>query len=331
MPARSATLLASTLLAPAALLLWSSAATAQDRTTADYALETLPGPGAEEGDWQGAWDGGWVDGEWIDGETWRGIWQGTYTDPEGRSVEGRYRGTFIGESEFLGEDGRYLVNAADTGWREDAAGADGWSRHSGGARRSPVGGPALGYSLAEREAWLADCRALYLGDAYYTGEQRERGGNGGVIGGIFGAVAGGIAGNRIADGERLAGTLIGAGVGGLAGLAIGSLFGGGGERDEERRDALLRQEATIANYCESYLQRYESGRYGGAYGYALQAQPVMLVQMVPAPGRRSSGECTECREMIRDEWVDEPARPARRATPRRQAQPAQGTKLVPAK
>ena len=38
---------------------------------------------------------------------------------------------------------------------------------------------------------------------------------------MLGAIAGGIIGNRVSDAERLGGTLIGAGVGGIGGLIIG--------------------------------------------------------------------------------------------------------------
>lgn len=327
MSVRSAALLVS-----AALLACSTTAAAQGAGTedlaGDYALEPLDTVFGDSGRWDGAWDGGWVDGE-----TWRGMWHGTFTDLDGNSVETRYRGTFIGDSGFVSEDGRYLVHSADAGWREDVGRPDRASGYGRGMRQTHAGGPVLGYSFAEREAWLADCRAIYLGDAYFTADERERGGNGGLIGGVLGAVAGGIAGNRIASGERLAGTLIGAGVGGLAGLAIGALIGrGGDDREAERRELLLREQATVAEYCESYLRRYEAGGYGSAHMYAVQPQTVSLVRtvrMVPADGTGTRRQCTTCREIVQEERIEEPRQPARRSIAPRPAPQPRPTKRLP--
>ncbi|QYU68973.1 hypothetical protein J4558_02185 [Leptolyngbya sp. 15MV] len=63
------------------------------------------------------------------------------------------------------------------------------------------------------DAWLAECR-----DRLQGGRSRD---DGRVGGGIIGSILGGVIGNRVARGDRLAGTLIGAGVGGLAGVAVG--------------------------------------------------------------------------------------------------------------
>ena len=188
-------------------------------------------------------------------------------------------------------------------------------------------GQQLGYTMAERDAWLADCQTLYLGDSGYYDDQYDNGGdrNGGLLGGLLGAVVGGVAGNRIADaGDRLGGTLIGAGVGGIAGLLIGSAIDAASDRDDDDHyDYDEHDYARVADYCEAYLRRYEAG----AYSYGMQAQPVMMVQMVPTqrPGRY--------REVVREEWVDVPmeeaARPARRAiAPRAAPEP---TKLTPVK
>src|SRR5690606_7731493 len=107
--------------------------------------------------------------------------------------------------------------------------------------------PALGYTEAERDAWLADCREQYYGKGRRSG---------GIIGGLIGAIGGGILGHEVTNGSstrRLGGTLIGAGVGGLAGLAIGAAIGASG--DERKIDE-----------CEAYLHRYTGG-YGPEAGY----------------------------------------------------------------
>lgn len=186
-------------------------------------------------------------------------------------------------------------------------------------------GQVLGYSPEEREAWLADCRALYLGGDGYYAEREERDGDGNLIGGLIGAVVGGIAGNRIAGrGDRLPGTILGAGIGGVAGLAIGSVIDAISGDDDDDYEYDDREFADAAHYCEAYLHRYESGA-----GYA---QPVYVQQVVMAPAAQIVRRPGRYREVVREEWVDVPVaatpRPARRATPR----PApQSTKLTPVK
>lgn len=117
-------------------------------------------------------------------------------------------------------------------------------------RGYPVAYPPMP-PVIDRDAWIADCRA-------YLDERSRRADRGAVAGGLLGAVAGGVIGNRIADGERLGGTLIGGGIGGLAGLFIGqaiALAGG----DEAAKD------------CKNWLRTYEESYAGGgqwpAQGY----------------------------------------------------------------
>jgi hypothetical protein len=109
--------------------------------------------------------------------------------------------------------------------------------------------PSVGYTAADRDDWLSECRETYYGEGKRTG---------GIIGGLLGAIGGGILGHEVTNGSRtrrIGGTLIGAGIGGLAGLAIGSAIGAAG--DEERIDE-----------CEAYLQRWQGGyRPGPGYGY----------------------------------------------------------------
>ena len=195
--------------------------------------------------------------------------------------------------------------------------------------------PGLAYTAAEREAWLSDCRVLMAhgggyGDYdgyYYDRPRRDR--NGALIGGVVGAVAGGIAGNRIADGNRTAGTLVGAGLGGLAGAAIGSVVDGDGRDDRYYengyyRDDLSADELWAARYCEAYLRRYELG--GGAdYGYDRQ------VRVAQAPhGHHGHRHTTECTTVVTEEWVEvehaapPPRRPARRVVRRPAPAPEPG-------
>ncbi len=143
--------------------------------------------------------------------------------------------------------------------------------------------PAAQPVIFEREQWLEECRRRTNGK---DGDEK-----GGIIGSLLGAIAGGIIGNRVSDGERLAGTLIGAGTGGLAGLAIGSLIGGRDKDDgydcEASLDNYLNQNGglvaaprlasrSIPAYAPPAPAYYG---YGGCNCY--QAQPVQQSVLVP--------------------------------------------------
>ena len=155
----------------------------------------------------------------------------------------------------------------------------------------------FGYTPAQREQWLADCRTVMRGEDYYHAESREDDddGNGGLLGGLLGAVIGGIAGNRIGDGDRLAGTLIGAGIGGIAGAAIGSVIDADGGEDRYH-DGRSREgiDAWAADYCDAYLRQYENGAGSQQLVYA---QPMMLVPVAASHGQD---------RVVREEWVDVP-------------------------
>ncbi|WAT17203.1 glycine zipper 2TM domain-containing protein [Aurantiacibacter sp. MUD11] len=278
---------------------------------------------------EGVYDGEW-EGHWQDGDTWRGMWNGTYTAPDGQQLHGQYVGTFIGQGRFVTDDGRVLLLDERRGWRETEG-----EHHVRIIRRQrgPLGASPdgrLGYTMAEREQWLAECRLL-MADAGGYRDHDDRDADGALIGGILGAVAGGVAGNRIADGDRLAGTLIGAGVGGLAGAAIGSLLDGDGDGEVDAN------ELWAARYCDAYLRRYEMGGGAGYHGHGHgHAQPVMMVQAVAAaphgyPGHRHGPHCNV---RIREEWIDmdahHPAPTARRAIPPHRPHPAPAPAAAPA-
>ncbi len=277
--------------------------------------------GTYEGDWQG---------HWQDDQTWRGMWNGTYTTQDGEVLEGRYIGTFIGEGRFISDDGQMLELDEVHGWHA----GDGHyeieierHRNPHGLSASPDG--RLGYTLAEREAWLADCRLVMGGGDY--GYYEDRGGDGDLVGGLLGAVVGGVAGNRIAgSGDRLLGTVVGAGLGGIAGAVIGDAVDGDGRRGPSA------DEVYAARYCDAYLRRYEMS--GGA-GYYGQMQPVMMVQMGGVPmhgpmhGQRGHRHGPECTTTVREEWVEvEVTPPARREIPPRprpQPAPEPAGKITP--
>lgn len=301
-------------LAGAALVALSTSAAAHEEHEHGQHVEVVNSAGDYDGEWQG---------HWQDGQTWRGMWDGTFTTADGEVLEGRYVGTFTGEGRFETDDGRVLI-LGEGGWRELGGGVVGGGHHRNPHHLGASPDGRLAYTLAEREAWLADCRILmsraggyYEYDDYYRDDA-----DGGLIGGLLGAVAGGFAGNRIDDGDRLAGTLIGAGIGGVAGAVIGSLIDGGGDdrrRDDDDVDA---NALYAARYCDAYLRRYEMG--GGTGFGGMSYQPVMMVQTVARAPHGHSGHRhgPECTTTIREEWVEVERPPVRRPIRRPAPAPA---------
>lgn len=127
---------------------------------------------------------------------------------------------------------------------------------AGGYGYAPAPGAYAGYAVApqqsgylpgggqlvsfDRNAWLEECSARLS-----TYEDSDRGQ---VLGGLIGAAAGGLLGNRVAgSGNRLGGTLIGAGTGALAGLAVGDAI-------DDRNYA--RNSRSGYEECRAYLDDY---------------------------------------------------------------------------
>lgn len=212
---------------------------------------------------------------------------------------------------------------------DDAASDDDWAPvngqrhgdghhagHRGSHHAMPSQAPRLAYGAAERAEWLAQCRALHARPAepphYYYDDEDD--GNEGLIGGLIGAVVGGFAGNRIADGDRLLGTVIGVGAGGLAGAAIGAVIDGLGDDEDERPEYYAEAEPSF-DYCEAYLLNYERG-YGTPGQVAYAPVMVMPVDHHQVQQRRY--------QVIEEEVEVETAASvrqhhARRAAPRREA------------
>ncbi|MDJ0644212.1 MAG: hypothetical protein QNJ15_15470 [Erythrobacter sp.] len=175
-------------------------------------------------------------------------------------------------------------------------------RHSYAAY--PGGPVAAAPVVFEREQWLQECRRRTSGRS-----EKEKGG---IIGGLLGAVAGGIIGNRVADGERLAGTLIGAGTGGLAGLLLGNLIGGGKKNDRYDCEAAL--DGYLAQYGQPGAMRtvpYSAGGYGyqgyapaytGRYGYSA-ACGCQQPQVVWVPVQTQVRQRVIVRETVREERI----------------------------
>lgn len=181
--------------------------------------------------------------------------------------------------------------------------------------RNPA--PRLAYSAAERDEWLAQCRALHAAQQTMVYYEEEEDRDGGLIGGLLGGIFGGFAGNRIADGDRLLGTIVGAGVGGLAGAVIGSAIDRADDRDDGGRMAYVEDDYGF-DYCAAYLQNYERGH--GTPSQVTYA-PVMMVPV--AQGAQRMERRTSYRVIEEEVEVDarhpHPApRQIRRAMPPRE-------------
>ena len=158
------------------------------------------------------------------------------------------------------------------------------------------GGPPLPSQMSfDRSGWLENCED----------ELRARKERGAVGGGLLGAIAGGIIGNRVADSERLGGTLLGAGLGGIAGAAIGSAIG-----------SAVRGNPYLSE-CKAYLENWERGGYRqGGYGHAGYGQAGYYGHQgyaygytyMPALAYITTHQLERpvVREIVTEEWVDVP-------------------------
>lgn len=120
-------------------------------------------------------------------------------------------------------------------------------------------------AVFERDQWIEECRRRT------RGQNRDR--TGLIIGGLLGAIGGGIAGYEIAGvGDRVLGTVLGVGGGGLIGGLIGSLF------DGDKKKNLYDCEAALDSYLSAYgapdarvasrVIPSTGYGYGPGYGYA---------------------------------------------------------------
>ncbi len=199
----------------------------------DVTVEATDSDNSEAGTYEGEWTGSYIDEEQ---RVYQGQWDGTYTGEDGRVYQGTYRGTLTGDP---------VSNAP----------------RSNTGDRTPVRGQ---YSNTGDRSYSDD----YVPFGYERYEQCLRGR--GLTGGAIGAILGGIAGNRIAGrGDRLVGTLIGGGIGALAGVGI----------------------EKAVNKCRKYLPRqitqpayYPQYGYGWQGGYYYQPQAPVVTTITVIPG-----------------------------------------------
>ncbi len=165
--------------------------------------------------------------------------------------------------------------------------------------------PAYAPAVFERDQWIEECRRRT------RGQNRDR--TGLIIGGLLGAIAGGVAGYEIAGaGDRVLGSVLGVGGGGLLGGLLGSLF------DGDRKKNLYDCEAALDSYLSAYgapggrIASREIAYPGYAYGYPqayshgyTYAPPP---QMVMVPVRTEVQQQVVVRETVREETYTVPGK-----------------------
>ncbi|MGX7896145.1 hypothetical protein [Tsuneonella sp. HG222] len=185
---------------------------------------------------------------------------------------------------------------------------------------------SIGYTREERDGWLKNCRLAYEGAI-----KKDTA----ILGGIAMGIGGGFLGYEATKGSdlrRIGGTLVGAGVGGLVGLALGALIGGAFEKKKKHE-------------CDRYLERYEgAGRLPGppagfdygwrqnggfSYGYGAYGYHTIMVPVQVGGGYTYSAPIRTEHKYVTEEVIEEVVtRPARRVVHKA---PATKTKYVPEK
>ena len=148
-------------------------------------------------------------------------------------------------------------------------------------------------AVFERDQWIDECRRRTRG--------RNKNDTGTIIGGLLGAIAGGVAGYGVAgSGDRVLGTVLGVGGGGLLGGLLGSLFNGDKKKNlydcEAALDSYLTQygapgpriasrEIPYAPYPAAPAYGYGYG-YPGGYNYGYSYAPPPQMVMVPVRGEQ---------------------------------------------
>lgn len=196
--------------------------------------------------------------------------------------------------------------------------AAGYPPQQGYAPYYPQAGyvPAAAPVVFEREQWIDECRRRTRG--------QNRNNTGLIIGGLLGAIGGGFAGYEIAGaGDRVLGTVLGVGGGGLIGGLLGSLF----DRKDKRRydceaalDAYLTQYGSPSARIASREIAYPAYSYGYPANYSYGYTYAPPQQMVVVPVRSEVQQQVVVRETVREESYSVPGAvrdiPAPRPSPK---------------
>jgi hypothetical protein len=155
-------------------------------------------------------------------------------------------------------------------------------------------------AVFERQQWIDECRRRTRGQG--------RDDTGLIIGGLLGAIGGGIAGYEIAGaGDRVLGTILGVGGGGLIGGLLGSLFDGD---DDDKYDCEAALDAYLSQYgapgarVASREIAYPAYGYPQGYSYGYTYAPPQQVVLVPV--RTEVQQQVVVRETVREETYTVP-------------------------
>lgn len=185
-----------------------------------------------------------------------GDWQGEYVDPQGRVFEGEWEGRVT---------------------RHDGVAGPGYPaprQPAPAPRRPAAGAPYGGADYNDSRYDDRDRGDYYNVPSGYEGYERCLKSNG-VTGAAIGALLGGVAGNRIAGrGNRTGGTLVGAGIGGLLGVAVEKAHNNCRQHDP-------RNVRPPAYAYAPQQQSYGNGWQGGYYYYPQSAPTVTVISMAP--------------------------------------------------
>jgi Nickel/cobalt transporter regulator/Glycine zipper 2TM domain len=202
-----------------------------------------------------------------------GNWQGDYVDPQGRVFEGEWNGTVT----------RY----------DD--------RDPGARPHSPA--PQVSAPYPAQPAYGPENR----GYGYARGYAQCLESNG-LTGAAIGAILGGFAGNRIAGrGNRTGGTILGAGLGGLAGVAAEKAMKKC--RHYEPRGGGYNPQPNYPRQpypSQPYPQQYYPNQQGGYYYYPQAAPVITTVTIIPGG---SSTTTTTTEEITYETVYSRPHRP----------------------
>ncbi len=243
----------------------------------------------QAGTYEGQWTGAYVDDK---GETYRGEWEGTYENAQGQRYEGTYRGTSVGAPVYsggTGSNGNYGYTPADTDNDDDGAYPSSYDpgvAYGNGGDRNPAR-----YSVPDTTYGNGGDRSLTrysVPGGYEAYERCLR--NRGVAGGAIGAILGSVAGNRIAGrGNRLPGTLIGGGIGAIAGIGVEKLANKCTKYlpREQYRPPVSHNYPPQQGYPQYYPQQAPQ-----SFGWYYPPQPAPITTITITPGTMTSTTTT---------------------------------------
>jgi Ni/Co efflux regulator RcnB len=244
----------------------------------------------EAGTYEGQWTGGYVDSQ---RQTYRGQWEGKYEGEDGRQYEGTYRGTAVGAPVYnsgTGANDSYGYTSGQPDEDEDYEPARSAPVNQGAPYQTPSY-QAPSYQNAPYQS--SDYRGsdgYSVPGGYETYERCLR--SRGIAGGAIGAILGGVAGNRIAGrGNRLPGSIIGGGIGAIAGAGVERLANKCTKHLPRPQYRPATNYPPQQGYPQGYPQSYPQGYpqsapsgYGWTQGYYYPQQPAATTTVTVVPG-----------------------------------------------